>query len=137
MSGDSYEGMLADDKFAGRGVFRFASGNVFAGDFEDNKRVVGTYTLANGDVYEGAWKNDKFSGRGTYTLKSGAAYAGLWRKGKIHVKGGEGATVTLADGTTLADPAAIVEAWQGLCPRRCPGQAAPGADAAAPASSSS
>ena len=48
----------------GKGKFTYANGNVYEGDYHNDKRHgKGKYTLANGDVYEGNFQDDKRNGK--------------------------------------------------------------------------
>lgn len=58
--GESYEGGFLQDKFHGRGTYRYKNGEVYEGDFVDGKRQ-GTGVLKGTDgkiKYEGDWANN-------------------------------------------------------------------------------
>jgi len=65
----------------GRGVFTFANGSRYEGDFRDGKfDGRGVYTFADGDRYEGEVRDGRANGRGVATLH-GDRYEGEWRDG--------------------------------------------------------
>jgi hypothetical protein len=47
----------------------------------------GIYRFTNGNVYEGDFLNDKMHGKGIYRIKDGAVYDGDWLTGMKHGKG--------------------------------------------------
>jgi hypothetical protein len=47
----------------------------------------GTKQEANGNVYDGDWKDEKKNGRGTYKWADGRVYKGEWKDNKMHGKG--------------------------------------------------
>ena len=47
---------------------------------------LGTYKFANGNVYEGEWNDDKSHGKGTYIFKNGNKYVGEFKNGKRKYK---------------------------------------------------
>lgn len=73
--GDEYDGELNKaGKREGRGICRFAGGDVFDGQWKAGKMDGrGTYRMADGDVYEGLWKAGAKEGPGTYWYASGRA----------------------------------------------------------------
>ena len=73
--GSVYEGDFKDGKKHGRGVYRSASGNLYEGDYKDGKmHGQGVNRFANGDVYEGDWKHGNMYGRGVYRYADGTVY---------------------------------------------------------------
>ena len=86
--GDVYEGDFKDDKRNGRGVYRYANGDVCEGDWKDGKihgKVVCRF--ANGNVYEGDWMYDKMHGQGKMTYTNDEVYEGHFKYGKRHGQG--------------------------------------------------
>ena len=82
----------------GNGTEIFADGNIYNGDFIDNRREgKGTFIFADGDIYTGSFVNSKFEGQGTYTWTDGQNYVGEWKDDKINGKG----TMTYAPGKPL------------------------------------
>ena len=76
-----YEGERNENgKMHGRGKYTYASGDVYEGEFKDDKRNGrGKYTYASGDVYEGEYKDGNYNGRGKYTYASGdVRHDGEW-----------------------------------------------------------
>ena len=72
----------------GQGTFRFANGNVYEGQYEnDDMHGQGTLRYSDGDVYEGLWENDKKHGQGTYRFASGNVYEGQWKSDQMHGQG--------------------------------------------------
>jgi hypothetical protein len=64
----------------GHGTLRYASGDLYIGQWHDGKRSgQGTLNRANGDCYEGFWLNDKREGSGSYFYStSGKVFVGEW-----------------------------------------------------------
>ena len=86
--GDVYEGEYQDDKKHGRGVYRFASGAVYEGEWKDDKKHGrGTFRFADGRVYEGEFKDGKYHGRGVFRSADGDVYEGEYQDGKKHGRG--------------------------------------------------
>ncbi|MCL2253680.1 MAG: hypothetical protein FWC09_04475 [Lachnospiraceae bacterium] len=48
----TYKGDIVDGNFEGQGTFEFVNGDIFIGEFRDNKRWNGTYYSENGLQYE-------------------------------------------------------------------------------------
>ncbi|MDO5133838.1 MAG: hypothetical protein Q4D81_12810 [Eubacteriales bacterium] len=102
----TYDGTLIDDLFTGDGDFRFLTGEVYSGDWQDSymegngvllfpeigeykgelsnsmRNGQGIFTWDSGEIYEGDWKKDKMSGDGTYTFSSGATLTGIFKNNK-------------------------------------------------------
>ena len=86
---------VADGERTGTGVFRYANGDKYTGQFvEGDKEGRGTLVWKNGNTYTGQWKADKPNGAGRLTTKAGDVYEGQFKDGKID---GEG-IVRYADG---------------------------------------
>ena len=82
-NGDVYEGDFKDDMRNGKGIYRYASGNVYEGDFKDDKKNgTGIFRFANGNVYEGDFKDDKIHGKGIIRYANGNVYKGDFKDGK-------------------------------------------------------
>lgn len=55
------------------------------GEYRDDRRHgSGVYTWASGDKYDGNWDNGKMSGHGTKTMANGDVYSGMWLSDKAH-----------------------------------------------------
>ena len=51
---------MKTDKKEGRGVYRYADGASYDGEWKaDKKEGRGIYKSKNGDSYDGEWKNDE------------------------------------------------------------------------------
>mmetsp|Transcript_32380 Transcript_32380/g.36722 ORF Transcript_32380/g.36722 Transcript_32380/m.36722 type:complete len:601 (-) Transcript_32380:108-1910(-) len=93
-SGSKYVG---DHKANGRhgfGVFTWADGRKFEGNWVENEYDVGIYTYANGDVYEGMFQGAVKQGKAKYTWSNGDTYEGEYVE---NVKSGVG-VLTFSDG---------------------------------------
>lgn len=67
-NGAIYEGEFFDDLFHGKGKTKLPSGETFEGNFtEGRKNGYGELKKANGDTYVGEFQNDTFHGKGKYT----------------------------------------------------------------------
>ena len=87
-NGDIYEGEFKNDKFEGKGLFRFVNGSTYQGDFKDDKREGrGIFRFANGDVYQGEFKDGKREGKGIYKFVNGSVYDGEYKADKREGKG--------------------------------------------------
>ncbi len=87
-SGDISEAEYIDDKRNGIGIYKYADGSKYVGQFKDDMRHgQGTFTHASGDKYVGEFKNDKRHGQGTYTFPDGENYIGEFKNGKKHGQG--------------------------------------------------
>ena len=86
---EGYDGERnAAGQMHGRGVYRYADGSVYEGDFKDGKKHgLGMDRYADGAVYEGDWKDDKMHGRGVCRYPSGEVYEGDYKDGKKHGRG--------------------------------------------------
>ena len=61
----------------GRGVMKYANGDVFEGEFRDGRRSgVGCCVYAAGGTFDGEWEDDHLSltGRGTLQLGDGSVH---------------------------------------------------------------
>jgi hypothetical protein len=81
---DEYEGEFSKtNKREGRGVCRFAHGDVYDGEWKAGKMDGrGIYKMADGDVYEGCWKGGQKDGPGTYWYASGRADVVTFKNGQ-------------------------------------------------------
>jgi len=72
----------------GRGIFRFASGNVYEGEWKAGEQEGrGILRFDDGDVYEGEFKAGEFEGRGVMRYASGEVYD--WRTGVYRCASGD------------------------------------------------
>ncbi|MBK9109707.1 MAG: caspase family protein [Saprospiraceae bacterium] len=68
---------------SGRGVFKYADGSKYVGEFVDGEPVgKGICYYSNGDRYEGQWKNHSPNGEGMMYFTSGLIYGAVWDHGK-------------------------------------------------------
>lgn len=83
-----YTGLKCNDKRNGYGVYTWTNGNVYTGEWKDDKRE-GTCRLvyAAGGVYEGTYSQGQKDGHGTYTWEDGGFYDGEWKENKRSGKG--------------------------------------------------
>mmetsp|Transcript_16124 Transcript_16124/g.41395 ORF Transcript_16124/g.41395 Transcript_16124/m.41395 type:complete len:1154 (-) Transcript_16124:92-3553(-) len=83
-----YDGNFAHDVPHGQGVYQFADGSKYNGEWESGRRHgKGIYWCCNGDVYRGSWEKDCMSGAGTMCYANGDSYEGEWKEGRRHGKG--------------------------------------------------
>ena len=61
---------MAGGRLNGKGVYSFANGARYEGDWEDGKsHGHGVCSCANGNRYEGAYQDDKMHGHGRYFFR--------------------------------------------------------------------
>ena len=85
--GVAYEGEYLDGKRHGQGKLTTADG-VYTGSFRQGKiHGKGVYRFANGNVFKGAWKANRMHGRGRFTWSDGREYVGHWQEDLRHGKG--------------------------------------------------
>ena len=81
---ERYEGEFLHDMFHGQGTFYFANGDVYVGQWVENKRSgKGVMYFEDCDRYECEFLNYKFNGKGVYYFKTGVKRAGTWRNDKL------------------------------------------------------
>ena len=96
-----YEGAFQNDLRNGYGIYYYADGSVYHGNFVNDIRCdnEATLVIANGDgtedIYVGGFENDIKSGKGEYRWASGAVYVGDF---KNDIMEGQG-TYTWPDGS--------------------------------------
>ncbi|XP_029300670.1 alsin isoform X2 [Cottoperca gobio] len=95
---DEYQGHWKDGKMHGLGAYRYASGEVYDGSFQDSMRH-GHGVLRSGklntscpSVFIGQWLQDKKTGYGVFDdITKGEKYMGMWQD---HLRQGTGVVVT-------------------------------------------
>lgn len=76
-NGDYYTGGYVNGKLNGYGIYTWADGSVYAGNFIDNQRTgLGKTQWPGGSFYEGEYLGGDFHGKGTYTWANGEQYVG-------------------------------------------------------------
>lgn len=85
-NGDVYVGEYVDNKRHGTGTYFFADdGIIYTGRWRDNLRDgVGRCVYPDGGRYYGNWNHDKKHGEGRYTYPDGGAYSGEWSRDTKH-----------------------------------------------------
>ena len=102
----TYDGALIGDLFAGKGTFRFLSGETYVGDWQDSymsgtgvisfpgigeytgdmsnsmRNGHGVFTWITGEQYDGTWEDDQMSGKGVYTFSNGSNLTGVFQNNK-------------------------------------------------------
>jgi len=86
--GARYEGEYKEDKKNGRGVQTWPSGARYEGEYVDSMQTgYGLMTWADGRRYEGYWVNSKCTGFGILTHKDGRRYEGEYVNDKMQGHG--------------------------------------------------
>ena len=68
----------------GRGIYKYASGDLYEGDYQfDLKHGNGKMLFATGDEYVGQWERDEFHGKGRYTFNQKDSLNGQFKNGKF------------------------------------------------------
>lgn len=87
-NGDMYLGEWEDNKIQGKGVYYFAEGEYYEGNFSDFQRNGGgIYQYSTGNRYEGEWANDKKNGFGVFSYGNNETYEGSWLDDEKHGEG--------------------------------------------------
>ena len=87
-NGSSYTGDFSEGLFHGKGKFIWIGENKdnkerYSGDYKYGKKEGnGKYTFPNGDIYEGEWFENKPHGQGLFETE-GKTYKAMWRNGQI------------------------------------------------------
>lgn len=84
-NGDHYVGEVdaASRNLQGKGVYTFANGDRYEGEFFANRlQGKGIFKYANGDCYEGEFKDSKYNGKGILTHADGTKEEGNFADGK-------------------------------------------------------
>ncbi|KAF0704312.1 hypothetical protein AaE_015003 [Aphanomyces astaci] len=80
---EKYNGSWHKDQMEGKGVYSFASGASFEGEFRNNLFAGdGEYRWSDGATYVGGWANSKMHGTGCYKDKDGVEWKGSFVNGK-------------------------------------------------------
>ncbi|MDR1082756.1 MAG: hypothetical protein LBL27_02675 [Coriobacteriales bacterium] len=86
-TGDIYEGIMADGRFAGQGTFIDSDGWTFSGAFTQGRLSgEGSYEDSKGR-YEGPFKNSLPEGEGVYHSTEGWSYTGTFKQGSLTDEG--------------------------------------------------
>ncbi|XP_041637489.1 alsin isoform X2 [Cheilinus undulatus] len=95
---DHYQGHWKDGKMHGLGTYRYASGEVYDGSFQDSMRHghgmlrSGKLNTSSPSVFIGQWLQDKKTGYGVFDdITKGEKYMGMWQE---HQRQGIGVVVT-------------------------------------------
>ncbi|KAM6958516.1 alsin isoform 1-T1 [Tautogolabrus adspersus] len=95
---DHYQGHWKDGKMHGLGAYRYASGEVYDGSFQDSMRHghgmlrSGKLNTSSPSVFIGQWLQDKKTGYGVFDdITKGEKYMGMWQE---HQRQGTGVVVT-------------------------------------------
>ena len=80
--GSMYEGSYRDHKKEGKGVFSWASGEKYEGEFVGGMPCgIGVKTFADGRRYEGRWRDNKYHGKGKFIERDGTVTVAEWHMG--------------------------------------------------------
>uniref|UniRef100_A0A3B4GTN4 Alsin Rho guanine nucleotide exchange factor ALS2 n=1 Tax=Pundamilia nyererei TaxID=303518 RepID=A0A3B4GTN4_9CICH len=95
---DHYQGYWKDGKMHGLGTYRYASGEVYDGSFQEGVRHghgmlrSGKLNTSSPSVFIGQWLQDKKTGYGVFDdITKGEKYMGMWQD---HQRQGTGVVVT-------------------------------------------
>ena len=87
-NGDVYDGDFKENNKTGYGTFSASTGEIYKGEIlETSRNGIGTLHFTNGDIYKGAFIMDRREGHGKYIWKSGGVYDGQWFNDKMHGEG--------------------------------------------------
>ncbi|MGF1626217.1 MAG: caspase family protein [Alphaproteobacteria bacterium] len=87
VSGHFSDGAYTGEALAGEGVsygvLGLSAGDVFAGEFQNGRAILGVRAFANGDSYYGASRDGLPHGFGVYQFFGGGEIAGQWESGVV------------------------------------------------------
>ncbi|MEZ5666768.1 MAG: caspase family protein [Alphaproteobacteria bacterium] len=87
ITGNFSDGAYTGEPLAGQGVsygvLGLSAGDVFAGEFQNGRAVMGVWTFASGDSYFGTLLDGLPHGFGVYQFASGGEIAGQWAGGAV------------------------------------------------------
>jgi hypothetical protein len=87
-NGDKYIGEFKGSKFNGHGTLLRANGNKYVGEFkEDHKNGQGTFIYASGSKYIGEFQNGHFNGQGAFIFANGSKYIGEFKDDEFSGQG--------------------------------------------------
>lgn len=90
-NGQRYEGDWLHDKSEGQGSLKFANGNQYDGEIHEGiPQGQGRMRYASGDSYSGNFNAGEPEGRGVYLWANGQKFDGEWKNGSSN---GQGSTV--------------------------------------------
>lgn len=83
-----YSGFLVEGLMSGRGVYSWADGRMYDGEWYGNSmHGQGRFDWPDGRMYFGRFERDKKHGYGELTYPSGQVYLGHFENGKRHGRG--------------------------------------------------
>ena len=74
-----YVGEFLNGLRYGQGIYTYANGDKYVGQYKDTRNGQGTFTWASGTKYVGKWLYGKQNGQGTFTFPSGEKYVGQFK----------------------------------------------------------
>lgn len=84
-SGAEIKGNMRRQEFMGYGIFSWANGSVYLGDFYNSLRHgFGIFRCNDGSEYVGQWEEGFRHGWGVMITRNGEEYQGEWSIGKMH-----------------------------------------------------
>lgn len=96
-SGAVYDGQFQQGKRHGRGELHFSNGNLYTGEFNlDFRQGHGQMFYTDGAIYKGSFFRDRFHGQGEMTYPDGRKYKGNWVSGEMEGQG----ELVMTDGST-------------------------------------
>ena len=87
-SGARYEGQFVRGKRQGQGRLELSDGVIYEGQFQqDYRQGTGVQTWPDGARYTGQFLRDLFHGQGILCFSDGSRYTGQWQSGQMHGPG--------------------------------------------------
>ena len=71
-NGDVYIGDMVDNKFSGKGKYKWVDGQLYQGEYRDGmEQGTGMELYPSGNAYFGEFADSNFNGKGTYKWLTG------------------------------------------------------------------